>query len=156
MVVHYTGEPGRKRDAAIHLTTMEDFLVGGARMVRRYGMWDGPDIAVERAMSRAGESGYNLFPSNCEHFATWCCLGRTKSSQVAGAASAGAVLTGSAVSSAAGIGVVSAAGLSGLSGPGIMSGLAAVGGTVGGDAVGGLALLGTAPERPASWWFAGR
>jgi hypothetical protein len=41
-----------------------------------------PDIVVSRAYSRLGESGYSLFRNNCEHFASWCKVGKESSQQV--------------------------------------------------------------------------
>ncbi|MDG2471453.1 MAG: lecithin retinol acyltransferase family protein [Pirellulaceae bacterium] len=37
---------------------------------------------VDRAKSRLGETGYDLFNNNCEHFAVWCKTGCQRSSQV--------------------------------------------------------------------------
>lgn len=31
-----------------------------------------PKETLARARSRIGESNYNLFSNNCEHFALWC------------------------------------------------------------------------------------
>jgi lecithin:retinol acyltransferase len=150
-VVHFTGTPGNKRGAMIRRTTMAEFTgPRGKLCYRRYGQQLPADLAVERAESKIGQSGYSLFSNNCEHFATWCVHDRTKSSQVSGAKAAGAVVSSTAAGAAAGIGVISGVGAAaGLSGPGIMSGLATVGGTVGAGAVGGLAVLGAAPGAAA-------
>lgn len=146
-VIHFTGTPGNKRGAQIRRTTLAEFTgPRGKLRYRRYGQPVPADLAVERAESQLGQSGYSLFSNNCEHFATWCVLDRTKSAQVNGAKAAGALATSTAAGAAASIGIVSGVGAAaGLSGPGIMSGLATVGGTVGSGAVGGLALLGVAP-----------
>jgi hypothetical protein len=104
------------------------------------------DVVIQRAKSRLGETKYDLFFNNCEHFATWCKTGLHDSEQVrnAGATIGGASGSGAAV--AAGLGVVGATGAAvGLSGAGIMSGLATVGGVVGGSAVAGIGVLGAAP-----------
>ncbi len=37
---------------------------------------------VHRALSRRGESGYNILGNNCEHFAIWCKTGIHESTQV--------------------------------------------------------------------------
>ncbi len=42
-----------------------------------------PEIVLERALSRLGETGYDLVADNCEHFVTWCRTGHSKSWQVA-------------------------------------------------------------------------
>lgn len=146
-VIHFTGTPGNKRGAQIRRTTLADFTgTRGKLRYRRYGQQLPADVAVERAESKLGQSGYSLFSNNCEHFATWCVYDRNKSAQVNGAKAAGAFATTTAAGAAASIGIVSGVGAAaGLSGPGIMSGLATVGGTVGSGAVGGLAILGVAP-----------
>jgi hypothetical protein len=145
-VIHFTGTPGSKRAAAISKTTLDDFACGGRVKVRRYDKRDTPDIVVERAESRLGDAGYNLFANNCEHFACWCVTGKHKSAQVNGAAATSGVVGVSAAGAAGGVGVVGAVGeVAGLSGAGIMSGLASAGGLVGGGAVGGVVVLGAAP-----------
>lgn len=150
LVIHFTGTPGNKRGAMIRRTSLDEFIGRGKLRYRRYGHQLGPDLVVERAESKLGQSGYRLFSNNCEHFATWCVHDRTSSAQVNGARATGAVASATAAGAAAGIGVVSAAGTAaGLSGAGIMSGLAAAGGTVGAGAVGGLVVLGAAPAVPA-------
>jgi hypothetical protein len=146
-IIHFSGTPGNKRGALIRLTTVEDFTgPRGKLRYRRYGQQLPADLAVERAQSKLGQSGYNLFRNNCEHFATWCVHDRTSSAQVNGASATGAVVSTTAIGAAAGVGVVSSAGAAaGLSGAGVMSGLATVGGAVGAGAVGGLVVLGAAP-----------
>jgi hypothetical protein len=150
-VIHFSGTPGNRRGARIRRTTMEEFTgPRGKLRYRRYGQQLPPDLAVERAESKVGQSGYSLFSNNCEHFATWCVHDRTASAQVNGASATGAIVSATAAGAAAGIGIVSGVGTAaGLSGPGIMSGLAAIGGTVGAGAVGGLVVLGAAPAASA-------
>lgn len=89
-----------------------------------------------------GQSGYDLFSNNCEHFATWCVAGEHASAQVE-AASSGAGLVGvGAVVPSLGVGVVTTLGGAAVkSGSNLMSGLTAVGGTV----VGGIVILGGVP-----------
>jgi hypothetical protein len=41
-----------------------------------------PEETVERAISRIGESKYNLATNNCEHFVIWCKTGISESHQV--------------------------------------------------------------------------
>lgn len=145
-VVHYTGEPGKKSNAAIQRTPIEQFMNGDDLHVQSYGNCDSPDVVIERAESRLSENDYNLVFNNCEHFAVWCKTGKSRSGQVerVAAGTSGTVGTGTAV--AAGVGTVSAAGtVAGLSGSGIMSGLAAAGGLAGGGAVAGIVVLGAAP-----------
>ncbi|MDQ8044274.1 MAG: lecithin retinol acyltransferase family protein [Patulibacter sp.] len=145
-VIHFTGEPGSKRHAAIARTPIEEFLSGGECRVRRYGARDDADVTIARAESQLDATGYHLAINNCEHFATWCCTGRKASEQVRGATSLtahGAVAGGTF---AASTGIVGSMGLvAGVSGPGIMSGLASAGGAVGAGAAMGPAVLGVLP-----------
>jgi hypothetical protein len=114
--------------------------------VRQYRQRLEPAVAVENAESKLGQSGYNLYSNNCEHFARWCVTESHHSAQVELVGATGSVVATSAAAAAGGIGVVSAVGAAaGLSGAGIMSGLAAAGGVVGSGAVGGLVVLGAAP-----------
>jgi hypothetical protein len=146
-VIHFTGEPGtRKSDACIARTSVEEFLAGGERKVREYGIRDDPDQTVARAESKLGETGYHLVFNNCEHFATWCCTGRPASQQVRGVGSLTAQGAVAATTVTATSGVIAAAGaVQGLSGAGIMSALASAGGLVGGGAAVGPAVIGALP-----------
>ena len=42
----------------------------------------GPRETVQRARTKIGKGGYNLFTHNCEHFAIWCKTGLTESTQL--------------------------------------------------------------------------
>ena len=42
----------------------------------------GPRETVQRARSKIGKGGYNLFTHNCEHFAIWCKTGFNESTQL--------------------------------------------------------------------------
>ncbi|CAJ1450859.1 unnamed protein product [Effrenium voratum] len=44
-----------------------------------------PDEVLQRALSRVGESGYNLIWKNCEHFTEWCMTGQHRSAAQDGA-----------------------------------------------------------------------
>ena len=145
-VIHMASMPGEikdKRGAQVQLATFAAFAAGQPVTVRPYAYADDPDVIIERAMSRLGDGEYNLVFNNCQHFARWCVTGERLSEQVnAGTARAGAVLA-PAIAMPVGIALVGSAGLaSGLSGPGIMSGLARCGSITGGGAVSGLLLLG--------------
>jgi len=146
MVIHFTGAPGSKTDAAIRREPIDQFLNGGRLEVREYARRLDARETVARAESRLGESGYNLFANNCEHFARWCVTGDHKSAQVAGAGATGGVAATGVAAAAGGIGVVAAVGeVAGLSASGIMSGLATAGSVAGAGAVGGLVVLGVVP-----------
>ena len=145
MVVHFTGTPGHKRDASIKKEPLETFARNCEVHVREYGQRLDVDETIRRAESRLGQSGYDLYRNNCEHFARWCVTDDHKSSQVNAVNAVGGV-GASAATAASGVGVISAVGASaGLSGAGIMSGLASTGAVIGGGAVGGLVVLGVAP-----------
>lgn len=146
MVVHFTGTPGNKRGAAIRREPIDVFRCGGVVQIRRYEQRLEPDEVAQRAESKLGQSGYNLYANNCEHFARWCVTGHHKSSQVNAVNATGGVVATTTAAAAGGVGVVAAVGeVAGLSGAGIMSGLATAGGAVGAGAVGGLVVLGAAP-----------
>ena len=150
-VVHFTGEPGAlKQGACIARSSLEEFLQGGRRRVRDYGLRDDAETTVARAESKLGDTGYHLVSNNCEHFATWCCTGTPASKQVRGVGSLtaqGAVATSTVAATG---GVVASVGMvQGLSGAGIMSALASAGATVGGSAAVGPAVIGAAPALVA-------
>lgn len=78
-VIHY-----RKGDEAmISRTSFEQFAQGKPVFVKDYSASYIPDVVIERAESRLGERQYNLLTNNCEHFATWCKLGKSESAQLA-------------------------------------------------------------------------
>ncbi|CAO4998853.1 LRAT domain-containing protein [Microcystis aeruginosa] len=79
-VIHY-----RKPSEIVERTSLETFARGGKIYVVRHvevGFSFIPDVVVERALSRLGEQKYNLLFNNCEHFATWCKTGISKSQQI--------------------------------------------------------------------------
>jgi len=146
-VIHFKGSPGSNKLAALIVRTkLEDFGPSIKIRNRRYEERLTVGEAIARAESKLGESGYNLFSNNCEHFASWCVLGERVSRQVYTVAGLGGVSTAT-LSATAGTGsAVGAIGsVAGVSGAGIMSGLATAGGVVGGGAVAGLGVLGAGP-----------
>lgn len=145
-VIHYTGEPGQQANAAVCRTPIDHFMRGCELHVQPYGTCDPPEVVIERAHSRLGESKYDLVFNNCEHFAVWCKTGTARSPQVKDVAASTGGTVGAGTAVAASVGAVSAAGaVAGLSGPGIMSGLATLGAVAGGGAVAGIVVLGAAP-----------
>ena len=150
-VIHFSGEPGGgKKSAIVCVTRLSEFLSGGSLKVREYGDRYSAPATVARARSRLGESGYDLFGRNCEHFAEWCCTGRHSSRQVNGAASSATqvgVVAGTALLSGS---VIAAAGaVEGVSAAGVMSGLATAGLVAGGGAALGPAVIGALPAVAA-------
>lgn len=79
-VIHYRKPEGR--DAIISMTTHESFAQGGRIYLKRQPVCLIADDVIERAHSRLGETKYDLFTNNCEHFATWCKTGRNESEQL--------------------------------------------------------------------------
>jgi hypothetical protein len=146
-VVHFAAsEDETKVDACIRIDTFKTYAGDGVVTIRPYTGDRDVEIVVARARSRLGESGYNLVFNNCEHFARWCVTDKVVSEQVEGAAATGGVVSSAVVATVVGGDVIASAGIvAGVSGPGIMSGLAATGGLVGGGAVAGLGVLSAAP-----------
>ncbi|MFM7425288.1 MAG: lecithin retinol acyltransferase family protein [Elainella sp.] len=68
--------------ATIARTTMATFARGNPVYVKSYPVSYLPDVVVERAESRLGEQQYALLTNNCEHFATWCKVGKNESQQL--------------------------------------------------------------------------
>ena len=88
-VIHYSGELKNKRHAAIERTSLDQFAqsspVDKIKVVP-YERADPPDLVMQRAAERLGETGYSFLGDNCEHFAHWCKTGRKKSRQARRAA----------------------------------------------------------------------
>ena len=147
-VIHLTGgtPDGGKAAARVQIDPLARFAGGRPVTIRRYSGAHDPEEIVARAMSRLGEGDYNLIFNNCQHFARWCATGDHESEQVRSVtATTGTVITPALATALTGT-VIGPAGLvTGLSGPGIMSGLATYGALAGGGAVAGLVILGTAP-----------
>ncbi len=61
---------------------IDQFLSRRSLRVQLWAAADDPEVVLQRATSRLGERGYNLFSNNCEHFASWCKTGVARSSQV--------------------------------------------------------------------------
>jgi hypothetical protein len=78
-VIHY-----RKPSEVVERTSLETFSRGNAVYVKEYisRFYFIPEVVVQRAESRLGESKYNLLFNNCEHFATWCKIGFSESRQL--------------------------------------------------------------------------
>ena len=145
-VAHFAPDAeGSKATAFIRVTSFEEFSKGDVVTVRTYAGERDPDVIVDRALSRVGESNYNLVFNNCEHFARWCVTGEHRSEQVIAATSAGVSGLLPGVSGALGLSLVSSLGFAGSSGAGLMSGIATVGAVVGGGVIVGISLTGAVP-----------
>ena len=89
-VIHFESDPWRKIAGTatgkytprVCETTVEEFSQGRPVRVRQYVVSDDPEIVIDRARGRLGETAYDLFGNNCEHFAVWCKTGQHQSTQV--------------------------------------------------------------------------
>jgi hypothetical protein len=148
LVIHMVGGPagGGKASAHVQIGTLAAFAAGRPVTVRPYGGTREPDAIIARAMSRLGDGDYNLIFNNCQHFARWCATGDHLSEQVEAVAATTATIATPVIAASAGGSIVGSVGLvTGLSGPGIMSGLAQWGAMIGGGTIAGLVLLGAVP-----------
>lgn len=82
-VIHYAGFCHALHAGPVEEATLEQFAQGHGVTVRSQpcARYLGAE-AVARARSRLGESRYHLLTNNCEHFCTWCLLGKARSEQV--------------------------------------------------------------------------
>lgn len=146
-VIHLTGTPGGgKADARVRIDTLTVFAAGRLVTVRPYAGNHDPDVVIARALSRLGDGNYHLIFNNCQHFARWCATGDHHSEQVRSVAATTGTVATPVVAASMGLSMVGSAGIvTGLSGPGIMSGLAACGSVVGGGVVAGLVVLSAIP-----------
>jgi hypothetical protein len=144
-VIHFWGVRPDKVEGSIRLGTLRAFAGSDGRFeIVEYGRCFHPDDVVRRAYSRLGQGGYNAVFRNCEHFARWCKTGEHASAQVERVATSAAATAGTSGAASFGIGAVASGGLVyGMSGPGIMSGLAALGGSA-------TAGIGVAAAMPAT------
>ena len=89
-IVHFDSGPWQKLARTVGApivpkvceTSWDEFAGERPVMVRRYEHSDDSQTVVARALSRVGETGYNLFGNNCKHFAVWCKTGQASSTQV--------------------------------------------------------------------------
>ena len=64
-----------------HTNSYSEELARSLQQTYGYHLYT-PEETVARARSRLGETSYNLFTNNCEHFAIWCKTGVSESLQV--------------------------------------------------------------------------
>ena len=77
-VIHYAGFI-RYPHGLIEEISLSDFARGRELIVGPPPA--GGDAILRRARLRLGETRYDLFTNNCEHFATWCQTGQHRSRQ---------------------------------------------------------------------------
>jgi hypothetical protein len=78
-VMHYGGDTNA---CIVKADSLEKFSLGNQIEIANHAHSLNKSEVVRRAKSRLGEDQYNLAFNNCEHFATWCKTGHSKSSQV--------------------------------------------------------------------------
>ena len=99
-VIHFASVNGDfGSDICVHEARLNNFKNGSDCLVVKYlsknnsAKFYSPDETLKRAREQIGDSGYNLFFNNCEHFASWCKTGYFKSEQVDNFAATAAVLS---------------------------------------------------------------
>ncbi len=75
-VIHYGAE------GKICEESLDRFTCGRSISIQKYRHSSHSKKVVSRARSRLGEKNYNLIFNNCEHFATWCKIGSSRSKQI--------------------------------------------------------------------------
>ena len=78
-VIHYSKAVA---NPTVTRTPWKEFSWMNPVSVRLYTASFIPDVVIERAESRLGEQQYSLLTNNCEHFATWCKVGKAESRQI--------------------------------------------------------------------------
>lgn len=137
-VIEYVSTTPAKRDSVIVRRPFDDFARDGRVEVRQYGQRFDAETTAIRAESMLGRAGYDFFTNNCEHFASWCVTGQSTSSQIENGTAGAGLATTTAIAPAVGVELVGTLGSAAArSGPNVMSGLAAIGGS----AVGGITVL---------------
>jgi hypothetical protein len=84
-VIHYAGFANGFSLASrpIELAGLDTFDDGEQVQIKPYAIRPfNHTEAVIRAKSRLWENNYNLLFNNCEHFASWCCIGEKHSAQL--------------------------------------------------------------------------
>ena len=90
-IMHFTGGVTDKANATVRIDTLarlHKFTQSIGHTACRIEVIPHPpnalprDKIIERAISREGEVGYNLFSKNCEHVVLWCINGEEQSLQV--------------------------------------------------------------------------
>ena len=81
-VINYKGADKEKRDPAVIITDIDNFLNCGKLRRRNYKKRIPHSESLRNAQELLSEKGYSLPGNNCEHFATYCATGKKKSKQV--------------------------------------------------------------------------
>ena len=81
-VINYKGADKEKRDPAVIITDIDNFLNGGKLRRRNYKERLPYSESLRIAREHLSKKSYSLRMNNCEHFATYCATGKKKSLQV--------------------------------------------------------------------------
>ncbi|EKX41121.1 hypothetical protein GUITHDRAFT_142271 [Guillardia theta CCMP2712] len=87
-IMHFTGGVTDKANATCKIDSLRTIYNYGKAKGMHIEVVDHPpnalprEVIVERAKSRVGETGYNLFSKNCEHVVNWCIRGEMHSMQI--------------------------------------------------------------------------
>ena len=81
-VINYKGADKEKRDPAVIITDIDNFLNGGKLRRRNYKERLPYSESLRIAREHLSKKRYSLRVNNCEHFATYCATGKKKSLQV--------------------------------------------------------------------------
>ena len=81
-VIHFKGAEKEKRDPAVIITAIDNFLNGGELRRRNYKERLPDSESLRIAREHLSKKRYSLRGNNCEHFATYCATGKKKSLQV--------------------------------------------------------------------------
>ncbi len=83
-VIHFKGTVKEKKDPAVIITDIDNFLNRGKLQRRNYKKRLPPSEALRIAREHLSKKGYSLTFNNCEHFATYCVTGKKTSRQIRG------------------------------------------------------------------------
>ena len=81
-VIHFKGAEKEKRDPAVIITDIDNFLNGGKLRRRNHKKRLPHSETLRIAREHLSKKRYSLRENNCEHFATYCATGKKKSLQV--------------------------------------------------------------------------
>jgi hypothetical protein len=82
IVIHFKGVEKEKKDPVIRKTEIEKFLKGGKLKRRDYKKRLPHAETLRIAKEHLSKRGYSLAFNNCEHFATYCAIGKKRSKQI--------------------------------------------------------------------------
>jgi len=85
-VIHYSDDKINGEKGRIELASLRDFQQDDTCWIEVFNgiEYSGAvlEISLARAVSRIGEQKYDAINNNCEHLATWCVTGESRSRQV--------------------------------------------------------------------------